>query len=98
MPPAGFEPTISADQWPQTYALDSVAIGTGLATRLFSGEKKNYLKSTFFQLQNVLFRPLNGINRHSFVSKTKSKTTCMKKVQSPQKLFQKHDDEMRYEI
>ena len=29
MPPVGFEPTISAGQWPQTYALDRVATGTG---------------------------------------------------------------------
>jgi hypothetical protein len=61
-----------------------------------------YLKSTFFQLlvilKNVLFRHLNRINRHTFVSKTKSKTVFMKKIQSPQKLFQKHDNEMRYEI
>ena len=30
MPPVGFEPTISADKWPQTYALDGEAIGTAL--------------------------------------------------------------------
>jgi hypothetical protein len=29
MPPAGFELTISADERPQTYALDGVATGTG---------------------------------------------------------------------
>ena len=29
MPPAGFEPTISAGERPQTYALDRAAIGTG---------------------------------------------------------------------
>ena len=29
MPPAGFEPTISASERPQTYALDHAAIGTG---------------------------------------------------------------------
>ena len=29
MPPVGFEPTISADERPQTYALDRAAIGTG---------------------------------------------------------------------
>ena len=28
MPPAGFEPTISADERPQTYALDGAASGT----------------------------------------------------------------------
>ena len=29
MPPAGFEPTISAGEWPQTYVLDRAATGTG---------------------------------------------------------------------
>ena len=29
MPPAGFEPTISAGERPQTYALDREATGTG---------------------------------------------------------------------
>jgi len=30
MPPVGFEPTISADERPQTYALDLAATGTGM--------------------------------------------------------------------
>jgi hypothetical protein len=29
MPPVGFEPTISASERPQTYALDGAATGTG---------------------------------------------------------------------
>ena len=29
MPPVGFEPTISAGERPQTYALDRTATGTG---------------------------------------------------------------------
>jgi hypothetical protein len=28
MPPVEFEPTISAGEWPQTYALDRAATGT----------------------------------------------------------------------
>jgi len=28
-PPVGFEPTVSAGEWPQAYALDRAAIGTG---------------------------------------------------------------------
>ena len=31
MPPVGFEPTISAGERPQTYALDRAATGTGIA-------------------------------------------------------------------
>jgi len=30
MLPVGFEPTISAGEWPQTYALDCAATGTGI--------------------------------------------------------------------
>ena len=30
MPPVGFEPTISAGEGPQTYALDRAATGTGI--------------------------------------------------------------------
>jgi len=30
MPPVGFEPTVSAGERPQTYALDRAAIGTGI--------------------------------------------------------------------
>ena len=29
MPRVGFEPTISAGEWPKTYALDRAATGTG---------------------------------------------------------------------
>jgi hypothetical protein len=32
MPPLGFEPTISADERPQTHALDRAATGTGKCT------------------------------------------------------------------
>ena len=35
MPPAGFEPTISAGERPQTYALDRAATGTGIIQWLF---------------------------------------------------------------
>ena len=36
MPPVGFEPTISAGERPQTYALDSAATGTGIIYRVFN--------------------------------------------------------------
>jgi hypothetical protein len=39
MLPVGFEPTISAGEWPQTYALDHAATGTGEG-REYSVEKK----------------------------------------------------------
>ena len=34
MLPVGFEPTISACEWPQTYALDRAATGTGNRSNL----------------------------------------------------------------
>jgi len=88
----GFERTISADlRLRQNGHWD----GSGYEVIITLKKTIIYLKSTFFQLlfipHNVLFRHLNGINRHSFVSKTKSKTTFVKKIQSPQKLFQKHE-------
>ena len=33
MPPVGFEPTIAAGEWPQTYALDRAATETGDCVR-----------------------------------------------------------------
>ena len=35
MPPVGFEPTISAVERPQTYALDRAATGTGECVMIF---------------------------------------------------------------
>jgi hypothetical protein len=37
MPPAIFEPTISTDERPQTYALDCAAAGTGVGLALRNG-------------------------------------------------------------
>ena len=45
MPPVGFEPTISAGEWPQTYALDRAATGTGVYSALRNendGRKQQY--------------------------------------------------------
>ena len=40
MPPVGFEPTISAGEWPQTYALDRAATGTGRILGLFPSNQQ----------------------------------------------------------
>lgn len=62
MPPAGFEPTVRADEWPQTYALVRAATGTGLPIRpseKFSRNKSAvYNKKFLIQPQNIL------INNH----------------------------------
>ena len=42
MPPVGFEPTISAGERPQTYALDRAATGTDVSLVI------TYKNSTFF--------------------------------------------------
>jgi hypothetical protein len=37
----GFEPAISAGEWPQTYALDRAATGTGCQDKLSVGQELN---------------------------------------------------------
>ena len=46
MPPVGFEPTISAGERPQTYALDSAATGTGW-------DNNNYTAQIFISISAV---------------------------------------------
>jgi hypothetical protein len=45
MPPVGFEPTISAGERPQSYALDRAATGTGFVNYItdyrLSGKRDN---------------------------------------------------------
>ena len=51
MPPVGFEPTISAGEWPKTYTLDRAVTGTG-TKQLFSSEKtfNLYLEVAHFKI------------------------------------------------
>ena len=42
MPPVGFEPTISAGERPQTYALDRAATGTGTLVRMEDKKGKSF--------------------------------------------------------
>ena len=42
MPWVGFEPTISAGERPQTYALDRVATGTGIFIRWLQYQTEQY--------------------------------------------------------
>ena len=52
MPPVGFEPTISAGERPQTYALDGAATGTGPV-------KRDVYKIVSDGLRFVTRQPLN---------------------------------------
>ena len=58
---AGFEPTISAGERPQTYALDRAATGTGTSNIMRSKLRKNkppiykMHQTTFFQLYLSLY-------------------------------------------
>jgi len=55
MPPVGFEPTISAGERPQTYALDYAATGTGnlhLVPRLIM----NGAEPPLLRVNNGLYR------------------------------------------
>jgi hypothetical protein len=45
MPPVGFKPTVSAGEWPQTYALDCAAIGTGCHLRWHVLKSKTVVES-----------------------------------------------------
>ena len=62
MPPVGFEPTISAGERPQTYALDRAATGTGdqvlywseYNAQYFANDKNDTQKDCFF-LRNCLY-------------------------------------------
>jgi hypothetical protein len=51
--PVGFEPTISAGEWPQTYALDRAA--TGIATNLYcaASQKSEDLNYTAVETLDV---------------------------------------------
>ena len=52
MSPMGIEPTISAGEWQQTYALDRVATGTG-------SKLNNLVK--FYMAFNSAFKGLNCV-------------------------------------
>ena len=52
MPPAGFEPTISASERPQTYALDRAAAGTGWSFIVLFFIYRSYM----FQRQHVILK------------------------------------------
>ena len=45
MPPVGFEPTISAGERPQTYALNRAANGTGISVTQLVKKPINLLSS-----------------------------------------------------
>jgi hypothetical protein len=52
MPPAGFEPTISADERPQTYSLDRAAAGTSFPSWILIQIGKIFIKQRqlFFRI------------------------------------------------
>jgi len=67
MHPVEFEPTISAGEWPQTYALDGASTGTGrtkvLWIKTLLPEKKHAVDKNF-QAQNMLFGYNRNFNRN----------------------------------
>jgi hypothetical protein len=65
IPPMAFEPTISAGERPQTYALDRAATGIGIY--LVHGV---YLCVVYYSHNYHRFFPLNKINRLFFVRET----------------------------
>ena len=61
MPPVGFEPTISAGERPQTYALDRAATGTGYYDICYLD-----LLSTAFSIDLILPLPCNPSEKMHF--------------------------------
>jgi len=53
MPPVGFEPTISAGELPQTYALDRAATGTGMLKRKVDN-KEHVLERSILKSSKIL--------------------------------------------
>jgi hypothetical protein len=55
MPSVKFEPTISAGEWPKTYALDRAATGTGCMEHVSLGKKKasSIYDSTYAWRNNI---------------------------------------------
>ena len=65
MPPVGFEPTISAGERPQTYALDRVATGTGIRVRISVITAS--LNKIHVPSRPVCFVPLSNSRHHPLV-------------------------------
>jgi hypothetical protein len=59
MPTAGFEPTISASERPQTYALGRAATGIGLRI----GYYMNIQKVSFVTIDTVYLKPVNAFKQ-----------------------------------
>jgi len=60
MPPVEFEPMISAGEWPQTYALDRAATGTGYTFTFYSLAVS--LRTIRFNIKKVyMVLPLRGV-------------------------------------
>jgi len=57
MPPVRFEPTISAGERPQTYALDRAATGTGGKKVFFLFQALNFLVKIFVLLNDLFPLP-----------------------------------------
>jgi len=54
MLPVGFEPTISADERPQTYALDRAATGTGEGREYRVEKKQQKIEEFLYVLSNTV--------------------------------------------
>ena len=54
MPPVGFEPTISADERPQTYALDRAATGSGIYFYYNLQNQTKYCTDTTFYAYRLI--------------------------------------------
>jgi len=63
MPPVGCEPTISAGERPQTYALDRAYTGTGIQVGMVCILIDALVKLQWFVFRGVLFVVMNHTKR-----------------------------------
>ena len=64
MPPVGFEPTISAGEWPHSYALDCAATGTRPQDTLISLNMAQPVHSSMDAQMYLLHLELRSIRHH----------------------------------
>ena len=77
MPPMGFEPTISAGERPQTYALDRAATGTGCFISVLLGKTNGRSLGTFKQ-SDVLSGIWKSVGQKSIFTHTVCKMSNTK--------------------
>jgi len=64
MSPVGFKPTISAGEWPQSYALDHAATGTGPQDTLISLNMAQPVQNSLDAQMHLLHLEVRSVRQH----------------------------------